>query len=504
MKKMHDVEKTRRAYHQDRMKNSTHRASLMVPELAGSHAEISFLNHFLLKRGYTNVGCRLTAIDPEGARIESRLVPITEPKVYTIPLTGMVQDTVDSYLVEFFSADNLFIPFPAVMINHVGDGFVNSVHAYNRVLNDVFEDDDINQIHQREAAIDVRCDNEIETFLVFQAGPQAVDGVLEAELILRDGRTLTGDYSLKVPKLCHKRISIRDLFPDLALPLIGGTLKVRQPTQFMFYGRMLVGQQQGNGGAFSANHSYYDCADFAEYWENDTPSTRIYPYMPGFDNILRFYPIMSPGELEFSLDLFGAAGQRLGDTEILGEIAVPNGKDLEQSVTDILRRRGIDEADTKSFQVSARPLSGNTPTRVNHQLVYGAGGLESSINISLTNSNVFIPETKTGFSWGQMPVGDAVSSSFGALGMMPSETAGQFNLKLFSDKGMIVDRDLDIPAMSAAVFQDDDLVGSVLNDAEKSEGRYVWYQVSSKRADSNAVVVTKHRDTGHAVGEHAF
>ncbi|MDF1749672.1 MAG: hypothetical protein P1V34_12450, partial [Alphaproteobacteria bacterium] len=230
------------------MKNSTHRASLMVPELADCRAEISFLNHFLLKRGYKNIGCRITAIDPEGARIESRLVPIVEPKVYSIPLSGMVSDVVDSYLVEFFSAENLFIPFPAVMINHVGDGFLNSVHAYNRVLNDVFENDEINQIHQREAAIDVRCDNEAETFLVFQAGPQAVDGVLEGELILRDGRTLTSEFALKVPKLCHKRISIKDLFPDIPLPLLGGTLKVRQPAQFMFYGRLVVGPQKGGGG----------------------------------------------------------------------------------------------------------------------------------------------------------------------------------------------------------------------------------------------------------------
>ncbi|MDF1749144.1 MAG: hypothetical protein P1V34_09765, partial [Alphaproteobacteria bacterium] len=234
------------------------------------------------------------------------------------------------------------------------------------------------------------------------------------------------------------------------------------------------------------------------------PSTRIYPYMPGYENIVRFYPIMSPGELELSLDLFGVAGERLVDNEVIGSISNPNGKDFDQSISAVLRCHGIDEKDAKSFQISARPLSGCTPTRVNHQLVYSAGGLESSLNISLNNSNTYISETKTGFSWGQIPVGDALSSSFGALGMMPSDTASLFNLKLFSDDGMIVERDLDVPAMSAAVFQDNELLGSLLNDAAKSECRYIWYQLSSKRADSNAVVVTKHLDTGHTVGEHAF
>ena len=32
----------------------------------------------------------------------------------------MVTEPVSNYIVEFFAPDNLFIPFPAVMINHHG------------------------------------------------------------------------------------------------------------------------------------------------------------------------------------------------------------------------------------------------------------------------------------------------------------------------------------------------------------------------------------------------
>ncbi len=503
MKTFADVEKTRRAYHADRARNSTHRASLMVPELSGSVADISFLNHFLLKRDYRNVACRVTAIDPDGKRIVSRLVPVTEPKVYRIPLSGMVDETVDSYMVEFFAGDNLFIPFPAVMVNHSGNGFMNSVHAYNRVLNDVFEDDEINGSEQREAAIDVRCDAGGETFLVFQAGPMPVDGVLTAELSLPDGSVLTGDYSLKVPKLCHRQIMIRDLFPDMAVPMRGGTLKVQQPRQFMFYGRMLVGQRAPDGG-FSANHSYYDCAAFEEYWDNDAPSARMYPYMPGYDNILRFYPIMSPGELAFDLTLFDANGHRLAG-EALGTVSTPLGTDLDRSVSGVVRDRHLDEADVAAFSVTARPMHGNTPTRVNHQLVYAAGGLESSINISLGNPNVFVPEHKTGFSWGQIPVGGEFSSALGVLGMMPREEAAPFDLKLYSESGLVAERTFDIAGAGAVVLKSEtdlaDLLGAQ-GDAE--DGGYLWYQISSRRPDTSGVVALRHRTTGHAVGEHSF
>ena len=54
----------------------------------------------------------------------------------------MVSEPVSNYMVEFFSPDNLFIPFPAVMVNHHGKNFINQVHAFNRVLNDVFEDEE--------------------------------------------------------------------------------------------------------------------------------------------------------------------------------------------------------------------------------------------------------------------------------------------------------------------------------------------------------------------------
>ncbi|MEE9210776.1 MAG: hypothetical protein V3U23_10015 [Kiloniellales bacterium] len=56
MKPFKDVEATRRQYHAEGAVNSVHRSSLMVPELSGAVAEISFLNHFLIKRGHAPDG----------------------------------------------------------------------------------------------------------------------------------------------------------------------------------------------------------------------------------------------------------------------------------------------------------------------------------------------------------------------------------------------------------------------------------------------------------------
>jgi len=66
MKTVKQVETTRKTYHRDPTLNTIHRASLLVPEIQNTVAEISFLNHFLLKRQYPNVACKITAIDVDG------------------------------------------------------------------------------------------------------------------------------------------------------------------------------------------------------------------------------------------------------------------------------------------------------------------------------------------------------------------------------------------------------------------------------------------------------
>ena len=110
MKSFLEVEKNRRNYHQDGARNSIHRASLLIPNLGAGNTRVSFLNHFLLKRGCEKIGCRITAIDHNGKRIESRLVSIDAPVAYDLPLTESFSEEANSFQVEFFAADNIFFP----------------------------------------------------------------------------------------------------------------------------------------------------------------------------------------------------------------------------------------------------------------------------------------------------------------------------------------------------------------------------------------------------------
>src|SRR4051812_36312579 len=125
MKSFKAVEETRRGYHADATLNSVHRSSLLAPMLPEAELDVAFLNHFLLKRGYKNVACKVSEFDATGRRIQARMIRIDEPKVYTLRLSELAHGDATNFMVEFFSGDNFFIPFPAVMVNHRGDGFLN-------------------------------------------------------------------------------------------------------------------------------------------------------------------------------------------------------------------------------------------------------------------------------------------------------------------------------------------------------------------------------------------
>lgn len=502
MKKFKDVEADRKKYHRDPDLNSVHRTSLMVPELPGAVAEISFLNHFLLKRGYRQVGCRITAIDLAGKRILARLYEVNEPRVYRFTLTGMTSEPVGVYMVEFFAAENLFIPFPAVMVNHRADSFVNQVHSFNRLLNDVFEDDIINRSHQKEASIDLILDQETDTFVQFMAGMRPCNDKLELEAFV-GGERYVASAPVDVPRFCTRWVSAREVFAGLPRE-VRGTLKVKQPVQSMFYGRLLAGQIFKNA-AISANHSYYDSSSTEEYWSDARPSQRPYPYLRELENVIRMHPIMSPGNLSVVIQLNAADGKTLAEVPV-GGIESPGTRFIDANVNELARKAGVDGGKIAAFVVRAAPNGGDTPTRVNHQLVYGDKGLFSSINMSLQNPNVFNPKDKKSFTWGQVVAGDQYDSFIGLVGDDMYGEGGEYDCEMtfYGPRGELARRELKVSARGGQCFEVRRELARELSGLSLKEPEYLWYSVKSSRLGVSSYTVARNKQSGHSSGEHGF
>ena len=80
MKAFLEVEKNRVKYHKYKNKNTVHRSSLIVPRFEKIISNISFINHFLLKRNNSSVVLKITAINKRGLIQDSISLEINEKK----------------------------------------------------------------------------------------------------------------------------------------------------------------------------------------------------------------------------------------------------------------------------------------------------------------------------------------------------------------------------------------------------------------------------------------
>ena len=106
-------------------------------------------------------------------------------------------------------------------------------------------------------------------------------------------------------KMSIKKYYLSDLISNKVKEKINKkniTLKIKQPHQELFYGRLLAGIEQTDSLSFSANHSFYDNSNYEEYFSN-SESYKTFPLLKNYKNIIRIYPIMSPGEGTISVYL---------------------------------------------------------------------------------------------------------------------------------------------------------------------------------------------------------
>ena len=495
MKKLRDVETTRRDSYDDAMLNTVHRSSLMVPVLPDSKVSVSFLNHFLIKRKNNSVGCRITAIDLHGNRITSRLISVNEPRVYTLHLQRDFCPEAASFMVEFFSSNNLVIPFPAAMINHQGDDSFSSVHSYNRILNDVFEDDDVNAVRVMESSIDVATSNETSTFFVLASGNAPID---DDVLVRHVGRDSTCEKTIRasIPRLSHKMFVLDNLFPDWPKQL--GTVLIKQPYQPQFYGRLLVGQMS-KSGAFVGNHSYYDSSTApGEYWDDSIASFRTYPIIPNIRSLIRIYPIQSRSTILFTIQFNSETGESLGSTDEFA-LTSPGVEFLELDISQLSARYSTGEV--SSFTITGYPRDGNTPTRINHQLVFKSTGLESSINVSLLNLNVIHSDTKPRTFWGQLLNSPDYKTWLAITNDSVTDSTSNLTINVFSETGLLTTFPAKVQSRSTQIFNIADLLPAQNIGVESD---FLWYEFESTNHFLTGFSVTRHKVSGHCTGEHSF
>ena len=486
MKSFKKVEEDRIAYHKNPSRFSVHRSSLLVPVVKNYDVVISFLNHFLIKRNNNSVALKISAYTQQGYLVDSHFEEINKKKVYEFNLSKIFSHIkkLSSFQIEFFSSKNLFIPFPAVIVQHKSSKSKNIIHSYNRILNDTSEDLKINSTRNYESSFEAIKTNNSSTGFIFHSGQDQIMGKIKIEIYEEKKRKIYYE-KIDLAPFSTKFISLKKY---LRIKNKYYFCRISQPKQKMFFGRLLVGSFSNDNYLFTANHSFYDSSNTNETFNNDQ-SYRQYPYFSNFINRIKFYPINGRSNLEIFL--------KIKNKELfVGNIKSPSSEHLDINISDFFEKNNI-TADT--YTIIARSAN-KIPTRVNHQLIIGKphSNYNSSINVSLLNENIYKPLNKKSYIWGYTQLDKNYETVLNILGKHPQDKI-KCTFSLYSTLGLVYKKKLSIKQSKMLTIND-----LFCKKIKVKNDNTLWYSIESGAQNLQAFTVLSNKSTGASSGEHNF
>ena len=495
MKSILAQEKDRSLYHKFPNKFSVHRSSLLVPKIRGLKSKITFLNHFVIKRNNDQVSLKISAYNKDGRCIDTYYEELKDRKVYNFDLDLYFfnqKNHIISYQVEFYSSKNLFIPYPAVIVEHVSERSHNVVHSFNRVLNDAEEDIKINSTNVKEAAIEYFANDKYSSGFIFHNGQKECDDNLKIVFYSKN-KVVKKKVPLKLKPFGTKLILLKDYISQ-AERNKKKIVSVEVPKQEFFYGRLLTGliSNQPNKVDFGGNHSFYDSSKVNEYFQNNE-SFMLYPFFENYQNNLTFYPINSRSTLEVSILLPNKK------KIFCGKIKSPSYEILEIDVNKILKKNDIK---TSLYELRVKNLKGKIPTRINHQYIVANKNklIKASISNSLINSFIYKKlVNKPGFSWGPILINSNYSSYLSIQNYSLECEKNKFDLNIYSNSGKIFSKRFNLNKNRQLILDNSDLL-KLKNEKEEM----CWYTITSEKNNIHAFSFHENKKSGNISGEHSF
>ncbi len=495
MKSILEQERDRKLYHIKPNKFSVHRSSLLIPRIKNFKTQISFLNHFLLKRNNKDVSIKISAYNNFGRCIDTYFEELKEKKVYSYFLENIFQNKESvSYQAEFYSGKNLFIPFPAVIVSHFSENCYNMVHSYNRILNDKEEDFKINSEHTSEGAIESYFKGNIESGFILHAGQKKINQNIEL-LIYQKRKRIRKKIKVNLNPFNTKLISLKSYIKKSFKGISNNQIVfVNVPKQEFFYGRLLAGLYSIKSKNLSMNHSYYNSSNTKEYLSNNI-SSRIYPFFKKFENKLLFYPLNSKSNLEIILKF-------PNNKEVYcGTIKSPGSKALEINVNEILKKNNFNY---EMYELIAKSRNGKIPSRVNHQFVVGSikSKIKASINNNLVNKFVYNNiSNKKGFCWGPILLSKNYKTNLAIYNYYLTCKKNPCSLKIYSNEKLIFKKKMYMNKEKPLIL-DDTYLEKLRNSKRLDE--ICWYTLESANNNVNAISFHINKRSNNASGEHSF
>lgn len=162
--------------------------------------EVSLLNHFILKRGITDVVATVEFRDVRGELVNTLKINMDEPRVYSIRAFEHLKNAfLGSIYVFFNSNENLAVPFCAVMSSIKTQNSVCGVHTYGRRLEQKELGGSLDIESTVETGWTARDKNDVKSFAVLHGGHEklSLEVKLEISNVKNEKLLVTKDYLLE-------------------------------------------------------------------------------------------------------------------------------------------------------------------------------------------------------------------------------------------------------------------------------------------------------------------
>lgn len=211
---------------------------------AGIDTEISLLNHFILKRGISDVIATVEIREPGGDLVKSFKLNMNEERAYSVRLGEHVRRAfIGSIYVYFQSNENLAVPFCAVIGLVKSANSVCGVHTYGRRLEQKELGTALDLPNTVETGWTARDSDTVKSFAALHGGALELDLGVKLEITNSAQETILIQRGFKLESYGTLILTPQDLSDDVISHLGGkkGHIKVYIEGLSGIFPRMLCG-----------------------------------------------------------------------------------------------------------------------------------------------------------------------------------------------------------------------------------------------------------------------
>lgn len=441
--------------------------------------EVSLLNHFILKRGISDVVATVEFRDLKGKLVTTYKMNMDEPRAYKILASEQINKAfLGSIYVYFKSNENLAVPFCAVMSTVKTRGSVCGVHTYGRRLEQKELGGSLDMRNTVETGWTARDTNTVKSFAVLHGGYERLSLEIKLEISNRKNEKLVVNSDCILEPFGTLLIQPQDLSADVVTHLGGerGHIKVYIEGLSGIFPRMLCGNFTSSTNTFcnlnkaSEMQFTHTNFDFSTIEQPDSHSNLGYYNQP---SVPAGYGIIYPVETSKKI--------KVG---------------REDYSNNSMHRVEIDSMS----QIEVKAMDTNLPSRFVAAVIanWDGASLESECS-----TGTFI-EDKLGVSchwhWGLLKPG--LEDGFSVISVILNkfnsnqDVSRSIKLRIFSEEMLLVEKDIHIDGHKEINTMD--LFPQKLPDS------VLWYVLSGDKLEDLNIYSTFYPSKKAGFVEHAF